>query len=312
MRILFVRSGNNGIDSISTNQGESLIAQGVEVYYFNILGKGLRGYLSNVLKLREVAYTLSIDLIHAHYSLSGFLSSLSFTKKQVITSLMGSDVLSADNIPLRLTRFFSKNIWARTIVKSQAMKQQLKINSAIVLPNGVNFDLFKTYDKISALKEIGWNTNSKHILFSSDPERPEKNFKLAERSIEILRKQNSEIHIEIHFLKNIGHAVAFKFYNAADVLLLTSLTEGSPNVIKEAMACNCPIVSTPVGDVFEIIAYTNGCYLTTYDPVNIADSLKKAIDFGNRTNGRDNIRHLESSKIALKLIKLYEETLKLK
>ena len=89
--------------------------------------------------------------------------------------------------------------------------------------------------------------------------------------------------------------------------MLTSLWEGSPNVIKEAMACNIPIVSTDVGDVREVIGNTEGCYITSFEPEYIAEKIELALQFGKRTDGRENIKHLESSLIARKIIDLYKK-----
>ena len=102
------------------------------------------------------------------------------------------------------------------------------------------------------------------------------------------------------------------YLNAADALVLTSLWEGSPNVIKEAMACNLPIVSTDVGDVKEVIGDTEGCYITSYEPSDVAGKIKLALDFGKRTNGREKIKHLEINTIAKRIIDVYNEVLQKK
>jgi teichuronic acid biosynthesis glycosyltransferase TuaC len=93
------------------------------------------------------------------------------------------------------------------------------------------------------------------------------------------------------------------------VVLLTSLWEGSPNVIKEAMACNTPIVSTDVGDVKEIIGKTEGCFITSFDPEDVSDKIKKALEFGKRTTGREDIKHLESGVVAKRIIAIYKNVL---
>jgi teichuronic acid biosynthesis glycosyltransferase TuaC len=85
------------------------------------------------------------------------------------------------------------------------------------------------------------------------------------------------------------------------------LHEGSPNVIKEAMACNCPIVSTDVGDVKEVIGETEGCFISSFEAKDIATKLQLAINFG-RTKGRQNISKLESHKIAKEIEKIYQQT----
>ena len=150
----------------------------------------------------------------------------------------------------------------------------------------------------------------KLILFASDPERTEKNFKLAEKAVVLLETDN----VEMIPLVNIEQDRMKFYYSAADLLLLTSIYEGSPNVIKEAMACNCPIVSTDVGDVRSVIKGTDGCYLSSYDEHEmarlIAYTLKFASD-GKRTSGRERIIKLglDSESIAKKIEEVYRKVI---
>jgi glycosyltransferase involved in cell wall biosynthesis len=94
---------------------------------------------------------------------------------------------------------------------------------------------------------------------------------------------------------------------------MTSKTEGSPQVVKEAMACGCPIVSVDVGDVAERIEGVEGCYVVpTRDPQDIANALQKATEFNGRTNGREKIisMGLSNEDVAEKLVTIYKEVLK--
>ena len=109
------------------------------------------------------------------------------------------------------------------------------------------------------------------------------------------------------------------YMNAADCLLLTSDSEGSPNVIKEAMACNCPIVTTDVGDVRERLVNLEGCYIvhdndcrftdTKHAAELIATELQKALAFSKRTDGYQRILDdkLEISQIAKRILDVYEQ-----
>lgn len=305
MKVLFVSSGNllSGISPIVKNQGESLKKNNIEIDYFTINGKGIWGYLKNVFFLKKYLKQKKFNLVHAHYSYSGIVAALSKSYPLVV-SLMGSDVHNGF-WGRCLIKIFNKFYWQELIVKTDEMKNKLKIKNAKVIPNGVNLKRFVKIENIDAKKQIGFNVKKKHIIFVANPRRREKNYKLAVKAYELLGHSN----VELNVVDKIKFEDILYYYYASDVLLLTSLWEGSPNVVKEAMACNLPIVSTDVGDVKEIIGETEGCYVTTYDPEDVTAKLKSALEFGKRTNGKENINHLDSKIIAKKLIGLYEKIL---
>ena len=98
--------------------------------------------------------------------------------------------------------------------------------------------------------------------------------------------------------------------NESDVMLFTSDYEASPMVIKEAMACNIPVVSTDVGDTKWVMGDTEGYFISQKDPEDIASKIKMALDYGRRTEGRERIigLGLELQQIARKIINVYEKT----
>ena len=305
MKVLFVSSGNSkmGISTIIKNQGESLIREGVKLEYFTIKGKGIRGYIKSIVKLKNYLKNNHYDVIHAHYSLSAFVVSLAGSKPLVV-SLMGSDV-KANNWFKWIIYLFNYFFWSSIIVKSKDMQKSLDMNAAHIIPNGVNMEKFKPIDKTIAIKKIGWDDTKKHILFAANPNRPVKNFQLAQTAFSKLKDKN----LELHYLNNISNEMMPYYYNASDVILLTSLWEGSPNVIKEAMACNRPIISTDVGDVRETIQDTIGCYVIDYDTYELTNSIKKALTF-SQTTGRNTIASLNEKNIAKQIIKIYEKVVK--
>ena len=307
MKVLFVSSGNlkSGPSPLIKNQGESILNQGVSVDYFLVKKKGILGYLTTIGPLRKHLRKNPYDLIHAHYSFSGIICSLAMPKKPIVVSLMGSDV----NRSLYLwfwAWLFAQISWSRTIVKSYRLKKNLKVNKARVVPNGVNLKHFIPMNKLDCQEKLGWIPDKKHLLFAADPERSDKNFVLTQDAYKILSDNN----IELHVLRNVSHDRVPVMMNAADVVLLSSPSEGSPNVIKEAMACNCPIVSTDVGDVKEVFGGIEGCYIAGFAPQSIADNIQNALSLNKRTNGRDRIYYLDSKIIARKIISLYKELIK--
>jgi teichuronic acid biosynthesis glycosyltransferase TuaC len=304
MKVLFICSGNrnDGINVIIKNQGESLLKVGLEVDYLTIKGKGLKSYLRHIPKIRDQIRRNKYDIIHAHYSFSAFTATIARCKPLVV-SLMGSDVYS--NILMRMTiRFCCIFLWDVTIVKSSGMKDRLHLDKCRIIPNGVNLDIFKQSDKKKAREILGLKPDKYYVMFAADPSRPEKNFILAQKAVLSLDEKN----IELLIASAIPNSEMPLYYSAADVLLLTSVYEGSVNVVKEGMACNIPIVSTDVGDIKENISSVSGCFICNATYVELAEGLKKALMFSARTNGRDRILELglNSDTVAKKLIGIYE------
>ncbi len=305
MKVVFVSSGNTakGISPLVLNQGNSLIAIGHRVLFFTIKGKGIRGYFRHIFLLHSFLKNQTYDIVHAHYSLSAIVAGLAGGKPLVV-SLMGSDVKASPLLKyiIKLCRFV---FWKKVIVKSQDMKDSCGIHTAHVIPNGVDFTKFRQLSKESALQVTGWDPHKKHILFAANPKRKEKNYKLAKKAFSKLKISD----LELHTLDDIPNELMPYYFNASDVILLTSLWEGSPNVIKEAMACNCKIVAVDVGDIRRTIGNTHGCFITGFDATEIADCLKAALQIPKHTNGRAQIEHLNAKIIAKKLIHLYTEAL---
>ena len=306
MKVLFVGSGNHAtISPIIKAQGDSLVKAGVEVDYFLIKGKGIKGYLKQVLPLRKYWKEHHFDVVHAHYSLSAYVASLAGVRPLVV-SLMGSDV-KATGWYSRGVRLFSKMFrWKDIIVKSKDMAETVKIKNAQIIPNGVDTEIFTPMDQETCRQKLGWKEGGKHILFPANPERMEKDFPLAQEAVKLLEND-----ITIHVFKQVAHKETVLHYNAADVVLMTSRWEGSPNAIKEAMACSRPIVSTNVGDIKERLSGVDGCYVAeTREPSELAELLRKALEWKGLTTGREAIisDKLESNQIAQKIIAIYNNT----
>lgn len=267
-----------------------------------ILKKGGFYYVLNIFKLRKFVKVNNIDIIHAHYSFSGLLSSLSFSGKPIVCSLMGSDVL-ANKLFNRIIKFFNKKMWTRTIVKSIEMKKVFP--NTVVIPNGVDFKNFRPINKSDAIFKTGFNKDEINIIFvATNPNTKVKNINLAKTAVEIV-KEKIEKKVNLHILSNVKFLDLPYFFSSADMLLLTSFSEGSPNVIKEAMACNCPIVSTNVGDIADIITEAKGCFITNFNSEDVALKIVKAIKFGTKTNGRKLVGDFSTDKISKKIYNLY-------
>lgn len=306
MNVLFVSSGNSkeGISPIIRNQGESLEKSGVNVAYFAIKGKGFRGYLKNVKVLRKFLKDHNFNFIHAHYSMSAFVASLAGAKP-LIVSLMGSDVKSEKLFKIFI-HLFNKFSWKKIIVKSEDMKTSLGIKNANIIPNGVDITLFKPLNQSDCKKELKWDLNKKQVLFAANPNNYVKNYPLASQSFSLLDNPN----YELKDLVGIPNKQIPLYMNAADLVILTSFWEGSPNVIKEAMACNRPIICTDVGDVSVLFDNVEGCHIIKENnKEELAAMIEHSLNNYSFSDGRKKLKlmKLDSENVAMELIKLYQE-----
>jgi glycosyltransferase involved in cell wall biosynthesis len=231
--------------------------------------------------------------------------------QKLIVSLMGSELYDPTSkfnqfsvlkyIASKLNLFFCKYFYDMTIVKSNRMKEKLLRNTTcVVIPNGVDFKLFypKERTRISTIKA---KADEKLVLSVVFKESKIKNLDLLRDSMKYLHTEN----VRLIIATNLKQHELLDYYNRADVFVLTSFYEGSPNVIKEAMACNCPIVSTDVGDVKNLISSTKGCYICAFDSKDVAAKIDLALSFNARTNGREQIKHLELNQISNQIISVY-------
>jgi len=303
MKILIVCSKNSGkIAPFILEQGESLLRLGVEVDYYPIVGKGLVGYWKNRKLLLQKIKLFQPDIIHAHYGLSGLLANMQ-RNIPVVTTYHGSDI---NKLSLFLLSRMNMMLSAHNIFVSEKnrSKSDLKTNFSLI-PCGVDTILFVPQSKSESRKLLGLEAEKKLVLFSSAFDISVKNSTLALSAVALLHD------VQLIELKNYSREQVVLLMNAADVALMTSFTEGSPQFIKEAMACNCPIVSVPVGDVPFVLEGVEGCYIAAYDAVAIAEKLNMAFRFGKRTEGRNRILELgwSTEKVAEKLLNLYSEIL---
>ena len=259
------------------------------------------------MKLSEYLSHNKYDLVHAHYTLSGYISVLSRPKIPIVVSVMGGDAYMGFPFSF-INKIFIKTKWNHVIIKSSHLKEMLKLNKDYsIIPNGVDLNKFFPIVKEKAKEYLGLQQNKKYILFASDPARQEKNYELAKNAFLEIQDGNLELLI-VHGKANNIMPI---YFNAADVLLFTSLREGSPNVIKEAMSCNLSIVSTKVGDVEWVLGTTEGCYLSSFEVGDVEEKLNKALQFVskyNRTSGRERIKNLnlDSESVAEKIINIYK------
>lgn len=317
MKVLFVSSGRQGdTNPIIKNQGESLLRAGVELEYFVVAGRGWKSYVKSIMPLRKRIKEGGFDVIHAHYSWSAYLTGIASIGLRVpmIVSLMGNDILDYWWYPVLARIVAVCKPWRAVIVKSQEMRKRVGIERAIVVPNGVNMERFCELSKNECRNKIGWEEDKLHVLFPARKEDTRKNWSLAEAAIKRIINEKlvgSNVDIKLHEMNGVKNEDTPILYNAADVVVLPSFYEGSPNAVKEAMACNCPIVTTDMGDCHERIEGVEGCYVAnSYDVDEFAQLIAKAFAYGKKTKGRERLiaDGIADWQIAERLISIYKES----
>ncbi|WP_291858191.1 glycosyltransferase family 4 protein [Marinilabilia sp.] len=279
-------------------QARGLRERGIGVTFFYVKERGLKGYAKGGFRLRRFLKQNHFEVVHAHYGLSAVIASLAGARSLVV-SLMGSDVFGPRWL-LWLVKFFSVFFWPCVIVKSEQMLNRLGVDHAKVIPNGVDLNLFREISREEARIKMGWS-HRKIVLWPANPEREVKNVKLAIESVELLADQQ----VELKVIYDTPTSMMPWFYNAADVVLVTSKWEGSPNVVKEALACNVPVVSTPVGDVAVWLNETEGCEVVPADARLISEAVRRVILSPRRISGRKVIEELDIDRISSRLMNEY-------
>lgn len=274
-------------------------------------GPVLWRYLLAILQIWWKVCTGTIDIVHGHYGQWCFFARLQW-KVPVVAAFLGDDLLGTVTargghslkgaLIVRLSRWLCGHVDV-ALVKSAEMRAVTGNPTVQVLSDGVDFKLFRPLERTQLREELGWQQDRYYALFGNNPAIPVKNIQLARAAIEYLVEQG--VSAELVVANGLPQAQLVRYINACNAVALPSHAEGSPNIVKEAMACNVPVVATDVGDVSDVIWSTQGCSICSPDPASFALGLLHAFQQHEPTTGREDIAHLEVSLIAQQMIAMY-------
>ncbi len=317
---MYPTDDNPGFGAFVKSQIDSIVAEGHEVSVLKIDGRSSGwNYAMAVGRLNRMLARNRFEIVHAHYGLSGVVAAMQY-KCPFVISYCGDDLLGTSDgaggitkksrMVVRSSQYVARRAGG-IIVKSKHMIEKIESPAArertVVIPNGVDFELFCPRDMLSARKELGFAEDKGYILFPGIPDEPVKRVDLAKEAIAMLREDCPDV--ELVAMHHQPQETVPVYMNACDAMVLTSDSEGSPNVIKEAMACNTPIVTVDAGDAWDVIEGTDQCFRAERTPVDIAEKLDAAIKAGTRSNGRERIGHLELSQVAKRVVDVYQTVL---
>ena len=301
-------------------QVESLRERGVGIHVLHVSriegGRGTYRRLGR--ELREAVAVQQPDLVHVAYGgITAYLVTRAIRDRPVLVTYHGSDlVTSSSNAPpldalaLRvgvLASWRAARRAAGIIVVARnlydALPRSLDYARVWIVPNGVDMSRFRPLDRGDCQRRLGWDPALRHVLFPASPARPEKRYALAEATVALLRSRGADV--ELHALGGIPNEEVPTWLNAANALLLTSTHEGSPVVVKEALACDVPVVSLDVGDVRERIAGLECCFIADATPHDLADKLGRALGREERISSREGIAELSLESVAARIHEIY-------
>jgi len=285
------------------------------------------GSLRGVAKLaaarkRVTELSARYDLVHAQFG-SACAVVASRAKCPRIVSLRGTDLLGCDTGSLwyrmhgRAARWMTQSslgAYERMIVMSNRMRGELRRfhgrdRGVDVVPDGIDLTRFVPRDRMEARRELGFSDDTRPwVLFASlradnAVKRPQLAMAAFQRAAErhpvlVLKTISGRPHDELPL-----------WMSAANVLLITSTREGWPNVVKEALACNVPFVSTDVSDLAAIAAAQPICTVTEATPDALADGILRAIGAQSNNNLRNCVKSMSLPVVAERLRSIYASTL---
>jgi teichuronic acid biosynthesis glycosyltransferase TuaC len=283
-----------------------------DVFYCDGQGKGFKKYITYIPKLFRKIHRGKYDIIHCHHALSAVLLYLTgiplFCRKNII--------LSYQNDPINewgdkwFWRFYTK--FKAFIVKNPS--EYLKFPKVNYLPNGCNQDFFRPKDKGECRKILGWEVDKIYIIWmdSNKGVRTQKRRDRFDTTLDLLRGKYGYQNIEPVIMRNVPREEMPDYLNACDLHLVSSDFEGSPNSVKECMCCNTPVVSTPVGNVKEMIGDIPGCVVTNeFTPEALAEGCDMVLKNKEKFNGRELFlaKGYGMATVAEKLKGIYEQIL---
>ena len=249
-----------------------------------VQGGGLKSYWQAWKNLRKMIDEYKPDLVHAHYGLCCLIANLQ-RKVPVVSTFHGSDI---NDYKVRILSKIAIRLSKQNIFVSEKLRSIAGYPSrSIVIPCGVNVKEFYPTDKTQCRIKLGMDAKKNYILFSKEFADRVKNYPLAKAAVDSLG-MDAEL---LEFYGYTREQVPL-LYNAVDCGLLTSFTEGSPQFVKEAIACGCPVVSTDVGDAAEVINGVKNSFISTYEVEDVVSKLRQAINIG----------HLKETKLDAKYI----------
>jgi len=302
---IFVKEQVDAINRVEPIQYDVFLIQGKA-------GLGSVGpYLKSIYEIPRVIRQKHYDLVHIHYGLSGLYSLFSHVDIPCVITLHGGDIQieQGKKVQVALTKHILRHCDLAITLNSKMDAIVSKyIGNTQIIPCGINEDLFKPCEREDPSRQKQVN-----ILFPSSRQRYVKDFPLYESACNIIRNKYN-VNVKEYYLEHLSREEVAKLYQSMDLMLMTSISEGSPQVVKEAMATDLPVVSTNVGDVSVLLEGVQNSYVAnSRAPQELADLCIKSLfekqDYILSPSMKIKKMGLDNTSVAKRILSKYHELL---
>lgn len=330
LRVLFITNawpypGNPSHGTHAAREVAALRDAGVDMQVVPIQGHDSRwAYARAAAQIAGRNRRGGYDVVHGYLGHAGAVSRL-YARAPLVITYTGSDLLGdrrGDGPPTRRSRVEARTfrqlarLAAATITQSEQMESVLPAPARArnhVVPTGIPLDRFRPMPRDEARRRLGWPPDERVVLWAANPARGVKNYPLAVATHRALQASQPDVRLRVAWSDAEDDLPLDRlplWMCASDALLLTSRSEGSPNVVKEALATELPVVSTPVGDVAKLVRDVPGSHVRPPEPAALADALADALARGRSPKAREAVAGLDPADVAQRVIGVYESVLR--
>lgn len=291
----------------------------VQILFLERAKYGQRVYLTAAQRIRAAAQDCAADLVHVQFGGIQALQAVRAMGRRTVLTFHGTDLHGGNPGKLSQKLSYRLGVWAsrwaarragwNIVVASGLQRYLTGVTERVqVIPTGVDYDLFFPQPREDAKKLLTLDETAQYIVFCDANHDPIKRADLARAALQVVQAQCPKTHLlELH---QVAHHDVPVYLNASACVLVTSDKEGSPNIVKEAIACNVPVVSVDVGDIAERIKGIANCHIVGRHPAEIGAAILHVLNNGGRADGREDKRDdIENLAVCQKILRVYQKIL---
>lgn len=267
---------------------------GVEVELFSFQSGGSSPYLRAARDVRQRYRGASFDVVHAHFGLTAW-PALALRGAPHVVTLHGTDLVHPRSRVITLAALPFVDLVAPVSSRLARKLPRRGLSGKItVLPCGVDIERFKPIDRRDARRALGLSQEGRYLLFPADPARPEKRH---DRALAVAGG------LPLLALKQVDPSDVPLWVNAADAVLIPSERESFGLAVLEALACDVPVLATPVGVAPEVLQGIAGAYCRPFDAASWRQALESLLAQPDpRVSGRARAELYSAERMAARVL----------